>query len=231
MIAFSENDRGQGGFTLVEVLVATALGLLLIMTVVQAYVANNRASRFNESFGIMQENGRFALSFLRKAIEMGGYDDRDTPSFIPHALGHPVEGTDGPESLTVYYEGGLGIRDCTGAIVAVGAGVSDTFSLSGDGLVCNGATEAVVSGIEDFQVLYGLDDSAPAGVPNHYVPGSDVGDWSKVVAVQIGLLMRTDLEVTDSPDGATYQVLDQTFGPVGDRRIRKLFTTTIALRN
>lgn len=209
-----------------------ALGLILIMSVVQVYVANNRANRFNESYGIMQENGRFALSFLRKAIEMGGYDDPDTPTFAPHALGRPIDGTDGPETLTVYYEGGVGIRDCSGANVAAGAGVSDTFSLLGDGLLCNGGSEPVVSGIEDMQVLYGVDIDAD-GVPNRFVRGGQVpgSAWTNVVAVRLGLLVRTDREVTDSSDAITYQVLDQTFGPAGDRRIRKLFTTTISLRN
>ncbi len=229
---YTGSSATEGGFTLIELLIALMLGLLVTGIVIQVYLTNIRVQQFNQNFSLMQEDGRFLLSYLRAAIQMGGYNDPDT-AFVPHPS-NAVEGTDGPDSISVYYEGGTGVVDCVGTAIAPGFGVSDVFTVLGDGLVCNGSVEAVVSGIESLQIQYGLDLDGD-GVPNQFVKASDVapspGDWSDVVSVRVAALLRSDEEVTNDPDTQVYQVLDQTFGPAGDRRIRKLFTTTIALRN
>ena len=67
------------------------------------------------------------------------------------------------------------------------------------------------------------------GFPNRYFQANDVVDFNTVVAVRIMLLLHSfDDRVTDDPQ--TYTFNGVTVTP-NDRRIRQVFTTTIALRN
>jgi type IV pilus assembly protein PilW len=98
----------------------------------------------------------------------------------------------------------------------------------------------LVEGVENMQVLYGYDADMTAanpkgdGVANYYVKGNAANlpkgeDWAKVVSVRISLLLQT------VEDNIASEQLPYTYngGTVvaGDRRIRRVFTTTIALRN
>ncbi|SDB02715.1 type IV pilus assembly protein PilW [Desulfonatronum thiosulfatophilum] len=91
--------------------------------------------------------------------------------------------------------------------------------------------QELVEGVESMQVLYGIDYNGNFNIDN-YVTASDVGDWNSVRSVQIGLLMSTVDEIrgVDS-DTAVYNVLGTMIGPANDMRLRRVFTTTIGLRN
>lgn len=90
--------------------------------------------------------------------------------------------------------------------------------------------EELVESVETMQVLYGLDSDGDGAV-NEYEPADGVGDWTEVVAVRIGLLLRAPDEYGPEVDEAEYAVNGTTFDPADDRRVRQVFTTTIALRN
>lgn len=128
-----------------------------------------------------------------------------------------------------------------------------------------GVPQTMISGVDTFQVLYGVDtvhDNDPnfAGcaqspdLATEWVtgaqlkqaidrgllppPGCAAMDVRTVIrAVRIGLLVRTNADVDAPPAaGQTYTVLDRTldqanFPAINDGRIRRLFMTTVALRN
>lgn len=89
------------------------------------------------------------------------------------------------------------------------------------------ATE-LVEGIENMQILYGENTDADR-TPNYYVPADSVVDMANVVSVYISLL------VASSDDNLASQPIDYTYNGAtttpADRRIRRVFTSTIALRN
>lgn len=106
--------------------------------------------------------------------------------------------------------------------------------------------EELVEGVEDMQITYGVDTSSPAtcsqtdGVVDAYVAASSVpatapcatalDDWKKVLSVRISLLMRTENGIVTQPQSYFYNnPLVATTAT--DRRLRKVFTTTIAVRN
>ena len=93
-----------------------------------------------------------------------------------------------------------------------------------------GVAQELVEGVEEMQVLYGVDtDVAPDGFANQYVTADAVADWNTVVAVRVGLLVQSiDDFVAETPQ--TYTFNGATVTPA-DRRIRQIFSTTIALRN
>ncbi|MFS2036632.1 PilW family protein [Polaromonas sp. CT11-55] len=67
---------GQGaqrGLTLVELLIALALSLVVLVGLSSVYVAVKQSFRFQETTGRLQEDGAFALDFIAKDLRMAGY--------------------------------------------------------------------------------------------------------------------------------------------------------------
>jgi len=89
----------------------------------------------------------------------------------------------------------------------------------------------LVEGVENMQILYGADtDTTPDGTANYYVPAGTAGlNMSQVVSIRISVLVRS------MNDGLAAQPLDYIYNGATvtptDRRIRRVFTSTIALRN
>lgn len=61
------------GFSLVELLVAMALGSVLLGGVIQVFLGSKQAYVFNEELGWIQENARFATEFMTRDLRMAGY--------------------------------------------------------------------------------------------------------------------------------------------------------------
>jgi type IV pilus assembly protein PilW len=81
-----------------------------------------------------------------------------------------------------------------------------------------------------MQILYGVDPGLDGDVDT-YVTANNVANWSEVVAVRIGLVMRSPEEYGTEFDSDIYDVNETLLNPVDDRRVRQVFTTTIAIRN
>jgi type IV pilus assembly protein PilW len=108
-------------------------------------------------------------------------------------------------------------------------------------------SEVIVSDVENMQILYGLDTDATSDrVANRYVPAEHVNpvqtprvrpDWQDVVSVRVALLMQSNEEVTGTVDTRTYDLLDEDVSTIssiahaGDRRLRKVVTATVNVRN
>ena len=105
--------------------------------------------------------------------------------------------------------------------------------------------EELIEGIEQMQILYGSadtkgtddtsDDSffyvtADAIPPDPADPVGTPHDWSKVFSVRVSLLVVNTDDLADKPASYTYNGEIKT-PPEDDRRLRKVFTSIIALRN
>jgi len=101
--------------------------------------------------------------------------------------------------------------------------------------------EEIVEGVENMQLRYGVDTGEPAdGGVDLYVNADEVEavapgatraeQWQRVLGVRISLLMvsRQNELVTTSPQ--SYEFNGALVTPA-DRRLRKVFTTTVAIRN
>ncbi|MGR8950651.1 MAG: PilW family protein [Gammaproteobacteria bacterium] len=93
------------------------------------------------------------------------------------------------------------------------------------------AIEELVEGVENLQVLYGEDTVGDDSVADTYVNAAAVTNWDNVVSVRISLLMRTVAEYGTETDTDSYTLLGTTINPTDDRRRRRVFTTTIQIRN
>jgi len=97
----------------------------------------------------------------------------------------------------------------------------------------------LVEGVESMQVLYGEDtDATPDNIPNRYVAATDVVDFANVVAVRVSILLRSVKELPWRTAGKKIYLLGGMDNDTAvrlespsDKRLRKVMTTTIRVRN
>lgn len=113
-----------------------------------------------------------------------------------------------------------------------------------DGDNASGLEQELIEGVENLQVRYGVDTTAPDadGIVDVYLPAKgatgtaadSVTDWNKVVAIRMGLLIRSTVPVESDVAVATTGVVNGvtvTYPTTGARYDRRVFTTTVAVRN
>jgi type IV pilus assembly protein PilW len=136
------------------------------------------------------------------------------------------------------------VVDCLGVKIDAGMMAVNTFSIAvgangRNALFCHngvgppGPGVELVPDVDNMQILFGEDTDGDL-VANHYVP-VDVTTPDKVVSVRIALLFQTPTATSKVvPVATSYDMLGD--GSVvlnypADRRIRRLVTNTINLRN
>lgn len=104
-----------------------------------------------------------------------------------------------------------------------------------------GTADAVelVEGVESMQVLYGIDtDANPDNIPNLYVAANEVPNFADVVAVRVTILLRSVKELSWRDDNNKTYLLGGMDNDTAvrltsptDKRLRKVMSTTIKVRN
>jgi type IV pilus assembly protein PilW len=89
------------------------------------------------------------------------------------------------------------------------------------------APEELIEGVENMQIRYGEDTNNDKSA-NRYLRANLIGDWANVVSVRVNLLLMTlDDNLTAAPQ--TFRFNGQTFP--ASRRLRRVFKTTVGIRN
>jgi type IV pilus assembly protein PilW len=71
-------NKRQTGFTLIEIMISMALGLVIAGAVIQIMVSNSVTEKLNRALASTQESGRFIINRLRSEMLMVGlYDQMD----------------------------------------------------------------------------------------------------------------------------------------------------------
>lgn len=110
----------------------------------------------------------------------------------------------------------------------IGIDNTDTPVLYRKDFVPDSNAEPLVDNVEQMQLLYGL-DSTGDGETDLFLPASAVSDWAAVAAVRVTLVLRSaDDGLTGSPQ--PYSLNGAVVTPT-DQRLRRTYSTTIALRN
>ncbi len=114
------------------------------------------------------------------------------------------------------------LRRITYSIAPGGSGEPALFRNDG------AANLELVDGVENMQIVYG-EDTDGDGVANYYVDAGSVGSMDNVVSVRVSLMIRSYRDnLTSAAQSLTYA------GAVfmaPDRRLRQVYTTTVAIRN
>ncbi len=102
------------GFSLVELLIAITLGLLLTIGLINIFINSKQSYRLQEATSRMQENGRFAVDALSRAIHLADFWGSVSPSDVALVGGTTYGGVGGcsnawlinPQEGLRGYEGG-----------------------------------------------------------------------------------------------------------------------------
>jgi type IV pilus assembly protein PilW len=253
------------GWTIIELLIAVALGSMLTLLPSGLLLAAAGNYRHHTDSAWLDDGGRYALDIMAQAIRQGAYVnwdsaaapvalDIDGPPLIggwdAHSLSRSSDGIEAPlpavangsDVLAVRFAGhGQGTSGDGSSVNCGGFGVAAPVDDDGLGwsifyvalddrgygeLRCkylgnsssgNWGADAIVRGVESFQVLYGLDTDLPAdGVPNQYVNATAIRaldaalvlvgstpqtlqrdlnrktHWKRVCSVKLALLLHGD---------------------------------------
>jgi type IV pilus assembly protein PilW len=101
--------------------------------------------------------------------------------------------------------------------------------LSGGSTLGVMASRCVVEGVEDMQIEFGLDSDFD-GVANQYKAAPLAAEIETAVAARIYLLLRSLSEIPGNESIRTYHLGSKTVTR-SDRFMRRLFTTTVQIRN
>jgi type IV pilus assembly protein PilW len=229
-----KNKSCQTGMTLIEIMIALLIGVFLLSGLIQIFISSKQAYRMMENQSSMQERGRFAMDFISRDIRSAGYK-----SCITFTVPTVIAGTNGtstaPDSITIRMStaacstpvANTPVSTIIYTIQTSTSGVGTSLFRNNNG---TGAQE-LIEGVENMQILYGVDtNTTPDSSANYYVPAGTTGlDMEKVISIRVSLLIRSiDDNLADQPIPYTYN--GSTTTPT-DRRLRRVFNTTIAVRN
>jgi len=101
-----------------------------------------------------------------------------------------------------------------------------------------GETTELIEGVENLQVYYGEETNATDNIVR-YVPATDVGDWANIKSVQLYMLIASTEASRNSTDDKLYDLGGFKVGSTSgadaqinaDKRMRRVFSTTVNLRN
>lgn len=85
----------ESGFSLVELMIASALSLVLVAGVATIYMGSKQTYNARDQISTMQENARSAITALTKHLEHAGYT---TPAHLPLDKAFYVDGDSVPSS-------------------------------------------------------------------------------------------------------------------------------------
>lgn len=201
----------QLGMTLLEIMLALALSLGLLAGIMQIYSSSIHSYRLLLNQSSLQENGRFAMAFIKRDIRLAGFRD----AYSASAIAEPIGGTDGVGEKTDTLAIRVATKDCSGTIsYAIKKGVAGYPSLFRKGCD-NKSGQALVAGIDNLQILYGADHTGDNSV-NYYATAGTTG-----LAMASVVSVRIELSAQPTTGHATASGIN----------MQQIFSSTIALRN
>ncbi len=227
--------RRETGLTLVELMISLVVGLILIAAVFNMYTGNVRSARFTEGLQSIQENGRYAVSVLQRELRLAGYSPLNGPNGQIDAFDIASSNA---TTLVIQTRQAF---DCNGLDTNATDGLAiNTYTLdtTKNELTCTGnqagsAPMAVVEDVEQFQILFGIDDDSDTSTcePQRYVPFEKSLESSEVVALRFALLINSGNPIRTRNVSKTYVLLDKEVTSGSDRLVREVFGGTVLLRN
>ena len=252
-------NKSQRGFSLIELMVGLTIGLLVVVAAIGSLVFTQVTSSVVDDSARLQQKadaifrnmgfhvaqaGAFTLATapsaassspeLAKVVFSSNYTGFNTSPAGKIYNFHGLEGaSNAPDTLRVSYEDDGTSRDCLGNR-PTGANVDNEFTLSGTDLTCKGATatvaQSIADGVEDFQVLYGVQTGLPGAEQYQFAVASAIADWTNIQAVQICIQLKGDNKGNPQPSGL---VLKDCRGQTltNDGYLRRVFWRTLSSRN
>jgi type IV pilus assembly protein PilW len=205
----------------------------------------------------VQDRGRFALWFLKEDLQRAGWSETfHYSSNLTDAAAQKVifshinfaneawcggnctadGGGDANDAVTVTYEGLSpgGGPDCAGSNV-VGRIQNRYFVNANRELVCQGnggaGAQVLVSNVDSFQVLYGVDINNDQVVDSYVLPADfATANFGTIYSARFALLLAGEANISVPTQNRTFQVLDRA-PQFNDNIPRRLFSITVNFAN
>lgn len=239
--------RRVRGFTPVEILIGMSIGLILLAGLSTMVVGSRQTSRVERQLLEMQSTGRIAMEVIAREIRKAGFRsnrERAMRDIFPAAtapftaVAGVVSGS-GSDNLSVRFQGtgDAWTADCLGNAVANGQDLWQTLSVTDGELRCRtrnmtagtDQTLGLIPGVDALSLTYGVDTDGD-GFADSYQAAAAVANWATVVSVNVRLrLVSSEDMLTERPQ--PYPGFDGTAVTPTDRRLRRTFSTVVALRN
>jgi len=219
----------QQGLSLIELMITMVLGLIIIAAVFNMYAGSSRSARYTEGLQVMQENGRYGVSVLQRGLRLAGFSTSDSIDAFDIA-------NSGVSTIAIRSEEQY---DCNGLDTTGTGGLAvNVYRLDGSTgeLTCQGnqggAPMAVVEGVDQFRLLYGIDSDGDPDTdePQNYVPYDATLNPADIVAMRFALLVNSGKPIRSRDVSKSYVLLDEEYD-YEDRVAREVFTSTVKLRN
>lgn len=243
--------RAQRGFSPVELLISVGLALFLVVAMGSMLVASNRTSRAGDNLTQMQDAGRLALDLVAREIRKVGYRNQrqftldvifpsqgSSSPFLAFAESAALAGGGAALSLRYQSSGDDFTANCLGVTSGANTMIVQHLSVSAGELTCAAragsgtvTTAALVPFIEALNITYGEDTTTPPdAAAERYIAGASVTDWTRIVSVNLQVrVVSPDDGAADAPQ--SYLDFDGTVVTPTDRRLRRTYSSVIALRN
>lgn len=234
--------HGQYGASLVEAMLACALGLFLISGFIQIYLAVQKTFTLQQAIVTIQENARFAIHFLNQDIRMAGYSGCDaTTALTNNDLAIHGYQNNPPD----FYKGKV-LKDTDSIVIgrcetengkevfkqlAFFIGATSRKNVLGKSVYAlyvnpeGGDKSELVSNVDNMQIHYGIGSVDQQDV-TQYLLANQVTDWNNVRTVEISLLFSSPTPVLAQPEAYTFA--DSVFPK--DRFLHREWHTYITLR-
>lgn len=234
--------RCQRGLTLVELMVALVLSMLLTLAALQLFSTNQRSFLLQQTSSALEEDGQMVLRYIAADIRNAGLDSADNGTRRPVTLGGETPlsldgGDDGNDELVL---ASWGNTDCQGASTASGNPeiIRNRYFVNADGVLsCEGSLSAgdpveLLPGVESFQVQFGIDGNENGTLEvNRYLNADQINDDSVITVIRFSVLLRSADNLPVAPKAQDFYVLGTKVTSPSDARIRRVFTSTVQIRN
>lgn len=206
-------SQKEQGFTLVELMISSALGFIVVAGMYALFTVNKETIRMQSNIGMVHEQGHFALELIAEDLRMSGwpgvFDAAGTEPFGRRDASYPLfkDAGDKYDTLVISRRGrsadpvnsdpllAENETDCVGNIIdfnVVNEPLTHIYYVNPDTreLMCestlSGEAQALIANVESFQVLYGVDMSAgPCSTPNPDISAKDAAAECMVPTVYV----------------------------------------------
>ncbi|WP_280569673.1 PilW family protein [Chromohalobacter sp. 296-RDG] len=221
--------RHQRGVSLIELMVSLALSMIVLLGVIDLFIAYQQQYRLQTQLAQMQESGRFVTDVLTRELRKAGYAGWEKAQTFPatsrFAHGAIVAGDDSTLNVRYYGSRDVPVQNCLGGRLESADITRTTMSLNASqGLNCavNGASSQP------------LDANVEAMTLRYFIAGrwrraAGVGDWASVKGVSIELLVASRQD--GLVDTASSYVVDGETVTASDHRLYRVYAMSVALRN
>jgi type IV pilus assembly protein PilW len=245
--------KNQGGHTLLELMIAMALGTMIVLAALSLYRSQRAAFERAADTARIHDAGVVALDLLGQQIQMAGFaagDDHVDAALIGCAQGRVIGADTSSCETLASHSDGMQVRYSADTIATwpssansptdcLGQNVPDAYVInryyakastsSGEPeLYCEGSgkqAQPLVEGIERMRVVYWL-----PGATNAVDASAIARDrWADVDAVELCVLVRG--YVNQAKRKASYIDCNGALASAQDGRMRQAFWRRIAIRN